>query len=111
MELTHDLLDAVERYFSYMRHTGYKPYEEVYRLLVFMFIEEMLYGNMSGFISERDYKAIDNAITCISGTCMIPFIGYRKGIDGIYNDLEDPYRITESGILRSTETDSLRVKA
>ena len=80
MEFTHETSEALDRYFSALSHTGYKSYNQVYNLLAMTFIEEMLCGPMSEFITEEDYKIIYNGVTCIYGSCMIPFPSYKKGL-------------------------------
>ncbi len=80
MVFTHETSDSVNRYFSLLSHTGYAHYDKVYNLLVMVFIEEILCGPMSEFITEEDYKVITKGINCLYGTCMIPYPSYRKGI-------------------------------
>lgn len=80
MEFTHEVSNSVNNYFSVLTNTGYKSYNEVYKLLVMVFIEELLCGTMSEFITEDDYKIIYNGINCLYGDCMIPFPDYKKGI-------------------------------
>lgn len=80
MELTNETYDALNRYFSALTHTGYKSYNEVYNLIALVFIEEMLCGPMSEFITEEDYKLITNGVNCLYGSCMIPFSIYKKGV-------------------------------
>ena len=111
MELTNDVYDSVNKYFSSLKHLGYKPYSEVDKLLIFTFIEELLDGPMSLFITEEDYKSITNSLYCLYGSCMIPYPDYKKGIDPTINRVLEKYRITETGILRSIEDYKLRVKS
>lgn len=80
MEFTHEISEALDRYFSILAHTGYKSYSQVYNLLVITFIEELLCGPMSEFITEEDYKTIHNSVACIYGSCMIPFPSYKEGL-------------------------------
>lgn len=81
MEFTHETSNALNRYFSILSKTGYKSYDKVYNLLVMVFIEEVLCGPMSEFITEEDYNIIHNSMNCIYGDCMIPFPIYKKGIE------------------------------
>lgn len=81
MEFTHETSNALERYFSVLSYTGYKSYDKVYNLLVMVFIEEMLCGPMSEYITEEDYNTIHRSMNCLYGDCMIPFPAYKKGID------------------------------
>lgn len=111
MELTNEVYDSVNRYFSVLSHIGYKSYKEVDQLLAFTFIEEILYGPLAQFITEEDYNTISNSLYCLYGSCMIPFPDYKKSFDSTINRMLDEYRIIETGILRSTEHSKLRVKS
>lgn len=111
MELTNEVYDSVNRYFSVLSHIGYKPDKEVEQLLVFTFLEEMLYGPLAQYITEEDYKTITNSLYCLYGSCMIPFPDYKKEFDSPVNRMLDEYRIAETGILRSSELSKLRVKS
>lgn len=111
MELTNEVYNTVNSYFSVLSHIGYKSYEEVNKLLVFIFIEELLCGQLSQFITEEDYKIINNALYCLYGSCMIPFPNYKKSFTPVINKMFDEYRITETGILRDVDPFGLRVKS
>lgn len=111
MELTNDVYDSVNKYFSVLSHMGYKSYSEVDQLLVYTFIEEMLSGPLSQYITEDDYNNISSSLNCLYGSCMIPFPDYKRTASSIVSKLPDEYRITESGIIRLTETLNLRVKS
>lgn len=109
MEITNDALNAVHKYFHTLSNLGYKKYKDVTNLIVFLFLEELLCGTISQFITEEDYNTIDKALYCLYGTsCMLPYPDYKKThIDSIEQMLHE-YRISEDGVLRMTEMDSLR---
>ena len=111
MGLTDEVYNAINKYYSVLSHTGYKPDKDVNKLLVFSFLEEMLYGPLAQFITEDDYKHITNSLYCLYGSCMIPFPDYKKSFNSTINRVLDEYRITETGILRSTESSELRIKS
>lgn len=111
MELVDDVFASVERYYNTLENTGYIPDKELFKLLAFIFIEEILYGELSQFVTERDYNSINKALNCLYGTCMVPYPDYLKGIDYKAERLLDEYRYSETDIIRFTETDDLRVKA
>lgn len=111
MELTNDVYNSINSYFSVLSHTGYKSYKEVDKLIVYCFIEELLTGTMAFYITEDDYNNIMNAIECLYGTCLIPYPDYKESFDETITNVIDEYRITESGILRGTENSELRVKS
>lgn len=111
MELRDEVFSSIDKYFSALSHLGYKPYDEVYKLLVFSFIEEILYGPLSIFITEEDYKHISKALECMYGSCMIPFPSYKKSYDLVVHKVPDEYRVTEEKVLRSINEDNLRIKS
>ena len=111
MELANDVYKSINSYFSILEHTGYKPDNDVYKLIVFAFIEELLDSELSQYITEKDYNSITNALYCIYGTCMIPYPDYKRGIDTISRKVYDEYRITETGLFRSSDDIKLRVKS
>lgn len=81
MVLHNKTYDALNNYFSLLSHTGYKSYNEVYKLLVLSFIEEMISGNMKEYITEEDYKYISSTMECLYGSCMIPYPNNNKEYD------------------------------
>lgn len=111
MDLTNDVYNSVNKYFSLLSHTGYKPYTEVNNLLLYCFIEELLTGPMSFFVTEEDYKSIMNTLDCLYGTCMIPYPDYKNSVTAPINSMFDEYRVSDVNILRSTQIDDLRIKS
>lgn len=70
------LYESCLRYFTALSHYGYRNNEEVKKLLLYIFIHELV-NTTSIVISEEDYKHIDNALYCIYGTtCLIPYPKY-----------------------------------
>lgn len=64
--------EAFTRYFNILSKLGYMNYSDVNKLLVISFIEELLTGDLSSFIDEKDYRSIINVIYCISNnTCLL----------------------------------------
>lgn len=111
MELTNEVYDSINRYFSVLSHTGYKPYTEVNKLIVYSFIEEFLNGPMSFYITDKDYRDISNVLECIYGSCMIPYTDYRQYISNAINVMPDAYRASDINVLRITETSDLRINS
>ena len=81
MEFPKEVSSALNRYFSILSYTGYKSYNEVDKLLVLIFMEELLCGPMSEFITEEDYRSIYSSIVCLQGSCMIPYLSGNKGVE------------------------------
>ena len=103
MDLTNEVYNSVNNYFSALSHLGYKSDGEVNQLLIFSFIEELLYGPLAEFITEDDYRDINNSLYCLYGSCLIPFPDYKKGISFVTNNVLDKYRNTEIVDLINTE--------
>lgn len=101
MEISKDLLEAIKSYYSVLEKTGYIPYAEVDKLLVFSFMEELLTEELSQFITEKDYKDIIKYINCQYGSCLLPWPDYLKTAIGITRKIPDEYRATERNSLRS----------
>lgn len=105
MEVTNEAYEALIKYFESLTHIGYKSYSEVYQLLSFLFIEEILCGPMAEFITDNDYKDITNAVYCLYGSnCMISYPSYLEGRTRINTKVLDSYRITETDILRNSDS-------
>lgn len=105
---------ALDRYFKALEQFGYKKDTDVYKLLVLVFIEEMLSGELRHFITEEDYRVIDKALTCLYGTsCLIPWPVYSSGGGGIAGAIDKTtmLRYTEDTLTRVTENGVLRYKA
>lgn len=103
MGITNEAYNALIKYFESLTYIGYKSYSEVYQLLALLFIEEILEGPMSEFITDNDYKAITDAMYCLYGSnCMIPFPSYLEGRSTINTKVKDSFRITETEILRES---------
>ena len=111
MELTNEVYDSITRYFRGLSHTGYKSYNEVNKLIVFTFIEELLYGPLSQFVTDKDYTTINNALYCLYGSCMIPYPAYKESFEPISTKLFSQYRHTENNLLRQSESELLRTKS
>nr|DAG91959.1 MAG TPA: hypothetical protein [Crassvirales sp.] len=114
-DITNIAEEALKRYFNALSKLGYKNYNDVSKLLVLLFIEELLTSEFSFYITESDYKSITNALYCIMGNnCLIDLPSYAT-YDSLfhYNSNYLEYikcRITEDSIIRSTEDSNIRIK-
>lgn len=95
MQLTNSVFESIEKYFNSISKTGYKSYTEVYKLLTFIFIEEILNGSMCKYITEEDYKILSNKLECLYGTCMIPYPKYKESATLSMNNFYNSFRVTE----------------
>ena len=115
MEILNDVFNSVSSYFNTLTQFGYKKQSDVNKLLIYVFISELLTGDMRYFITEEDYKLINRALTCLYGSsCLIPYPKYINddSLFGHINDEPIVPRITEKGDrVRYTESDVVRFKA
>lgn len=108
--------EALRRYFNALSKLGYKDYDDVSKLLVLLFIEELLTSEFSFYVTEDDYKSITNALYCIMGNnCLIDLPSYTTWDSLFHNNpsyLDSiRYRITEDSIIRNTEDFAFRIEA
>lgn len=101
---------GVSNYFQALSTFGYKGYKEVNKLLVLMFIEDLLRSSFSLYVNEEDYKTITNVLYCLFGsTCLIPYPEFTVNTSLVQTLNDATPRITENGILRFSEDELLRL--
>jgi len=101
--------NALQDYFSHLGKTGYLRYDNVFKLLAFLYVEEMLHSYESFDMSECDYKIIDNFLQCLYGTCLLPYPEFIN-LPQVGEDTDDDnLREVEWDIIRQTEDGKLRV--
>lgn len=114
--VTNTANEALRRYFNALSKLGYKDYNDVAKLLVLLFIEELLTSEFSFYVTEEDYRSITNALYCIMGNnCLIDLPSYTT-YDSLFHDNPNyleyiRYRITEDSTIRNTEDFDFRVEA
>jgi hypothetical protein len=105
---------AIDRYFNTLQKLGYKNYESVNKLLVLLFIEELLDSQeFSFYITEEDYKVITNALACLYGTdCMIDIPSYNV-FDSMIHDYKVSLTLRQSmdNEIRFSQEDKVRAEA
>lgn len=101
-EITDLSYESIVRYFTALQQFGYKSYEDVYKLIALIGLEEM-FDIFAEFITEEDLKQIMTAINCLSGTtCLIDFPTYSEG-EALIHKSKVNY------LTRLSETDSIRM--
>ena len=70
--------NSLNNYFSLLSRTGYKSYNEVYKLIVLSFIEDIISSDIKEYLTEEDYKYISSVIECLYGSCIIPYPNNNK---------------------------------
>lgn len=111
-KITSEVAQAFDSYLDILSRAGYVSYCDVYKLLVYSFIQEF-FEKFPYSISVEDYNSMSNVLDCLYGTCIIPYPGFKEEIfvpdPTIVHD--ESFRITEDMVLRITEDNSLRLKA
>lgn len=106
--LNDELLNSLGTYFCTLSRLGYMKDSEVEKLIVALFIGEILDGSLEMLISEEDFKSITNALNCLQGhSCLLSYPDTNRAYNRPLPSLLYP-RITEQCVLRSTEFDALR---
>ena len=101
---------GVSNYFQALSAFGYKGYGEVNRLLVLLFIEDLIRGPISIYINEEDYRTITNVLYCLFGsTCLIPYPEFAVNTTLVQALNDVTPRITENDILRFSEDELIRL--
>lgn len=113
-ELTNISSIAIDKYFNTLSKLGYRNYDSVSKLLILLFIEEILDSpEYSFYITEDDYKVITNALYCLYGNdCMID-IPKNYVQDSIIHPTKTHriFRISEEDILRLNMGNKIKVEA
>ena len=81
--------NLLNRYFKLLQSVGGSHRAEPYRFLIAGFIDEMLNSGMAVFITENDYKCIDNLLNCLMGTCLMPFHEWQNTMAVAPRDLDE----------------------
>lgn len=69
MEITNKTAEALNSYFKVLSNKGYKKYDEVFKLLILSFLEELINGPYSFLIKEEDYRIIMTYASNINTFC------------------------------------------
>ena len=107
--------DILDNYFNILSQTGYYKYSSVYKILVFLFIDDILNTEMNTFVTEEDYKLMVDILECLYGSeCLIPYPEFKEltitlstilGSSSVFRITEDSnIRISEDSFYRDIET-------
>lgn len=108
--MTLEAYEALQSYFGHIGKTGYMRYDNVFRLIAFLFVEKMLHAYTTFDMSECDYAVIEDFLHCLYGTCLIPYPEFVDNIPQLDSDADPDYlREVEWDIVRQTEDGKLRV--
>ena len=87
-QVTNLAFEALKRYFNSLSKLGYRNNKEVIKLIVLLYIEEVL-SNNTITINEEEYNILSNTLNCLaSSTCLIDFPSYFVYDDIIHKTLD-----------------------
>ena len=111
-ELTKLSAEAIQRYFTSLSQFGYKSYTDVNRMIVLLFLEEMMVHKFTDFITEEDYNDILKALNHLAGSnCLIDFPKYANYDDLVHSvRINITPRVTEDNSLRFDDRDVIRIE-
>lgn len=111
-KLTDLAYNSLERYFKVLSTFGYKSYNDVYKLILLLFIEDILYGNMFNlYVDDKDYALLNKILyNLYCSTCFIPYpeLNVDTPLNQTINN-ETSFRITEDDTYRNTESGIIRI--
>lgn len=111
--------EAFSRFYKTLERYGYVKDVDVHRLLALSYIEELLSGSLNVLISDEEYDIIRRVLLCLTGSnCLIPYPAYLNlqedslirpwlATKWLRYTESDVIRISEEGVQRATERDSL----
>lgn len=101
---------SIDKYYEILSTLGYKSYDDVYKLLVLIAIQQLL-DNYTEFITEDDIKTFYRVISCISGNCIIDELELTNE-DSFVHEIKTllNLRITQCGMFRTSTDNILRIK-
>lgn len=66
--------DSISKYFNTLTNVGYKNIKELTNLILLIVIEEILDNeHLNYFVTEEDYKCMQNILTDLYGTSLISY--------------------------------------
>lgn len=68
--MENELYDTLNRYFKRLSQVGYVPDDDVYSILIYVYISDIK-KNIKLTLDEENI--INKAIACLQGTCLIPY--------------------------------------
>lgn len=110
-KLIEQLHQAIQRYFSSLSVFGYKNENDLKKLLIFLYLTDMLQGPFTQYITEEDYNLISRSLYCLYGTtCLLPYPVFAVNTS-ILNSTRVGFtlRFTENEQIRLTEGSLFRI--
>lgn len=112
VDVTNFTSGTLDRYFSSLELTGQVLWDTTKKLLVLVFIEEMMSNPfIIYYTTNEDDIARQNALNCLYGTsCIIKYPKCEGNTPMFVFNTNDILRITEDDIIRSTENNQQRYR-
>ena len=77
--ITQQASDAIEEYYKILEQVGYIKDETVNKLLVFLFIDDILNTETSAYVTNEDYNTLMEVLNIIYGNvCFLSYPDYVK---------------------------------
>ena len=111
MDINQLTLDSINRYHQVLKRTGFIGDQEVYKLFILSFLDDLFKEDFSWYITEENYELMDKIITYLSkNSCIIPYTKAASHTEPIKNFLEDiSIRVSENNVIRLAEVDVFRL--
>ena len=111
MDINQLTLDSINRYHQVLKRTGFIGDQEVYKLFILSFLDDLFKEDFSWYITEENYELMDKIITYLSkNSCIISYTKVASHTKPIKNFLENiPTRVSENNVIRLVEVDILRL--
>ena len=79
-KLDETLLNGIDRYFNYLSNFGKSTKDQKNALLIFLHIKQILESSMDLYITESDYRVIENVLYCLYGkSCLLDYNTFKNG--------------------------------
>lgn len=105
------VLNSFDRYFTHLQYFGQSKNTDKNSMLITMFINQILKGPMSAFVTNEDYNIMQNVLFCLSGnSCTVDYQTFKmqtsmfdnKNTNFFIKQLEDSSasKLTEDNVIR-----------
>jgi hypothetical protein len=104
--------EAVKRYFNALFKFGYKNYRDTEKVLLLIYLEELLSDNFFGYVTEDDFRIIKRAFNSLIGSnCMIEYPSHAT-YDKLFKteSTEITPRLDGNDIFRVSDNSLFRIK-
>ena len=109
---TTEAYNALQDYFKHLSKVGYLRYDNVYKLLVFLYVDEILHSYTTFEMTEEEYNIIMEMMQCLYGICLLPYPEFIENLPYVNTDDSldaDKLRSVEWNVVRQTEDNELRI--